>query len=354
MIDAEKIFNNQYLALYLIATSFVIFCLIEDNFKNIKHYRIKSFFVLGFGFLFLILFGFRDLNVGVDTQIYTLGFESRKAVFKDFGFKYFTLFFKEITDTRGFLLIIAITYIAVFLAFMRNWNKEILAYIFFMYISLFFFKNMGMNVVRQGISCVVFLLAISVHKNSKSLLSLVLFIISFSFQASIIIPIAVWFGSKFISLKAAITFLIICSGLSIIGFGLNKLTGLLPLLSNIFDDRFNSYLDGTGGKDYIIGFRANFFAFNWFFVIIGLWINKKIYTDELQDKILRVFIILSGIFFLYFTIPFSDRIGLLSWIFIPLIFAPLFSNLQISAKYRIGTFGLFFVIFLIFVIFPSK
>jgi len=354
MIDAEKVFNNQYLALYLIATLFVIFFLIEDNFKNIKHYKIKSFFVLSFGFLFLILFGFRDLNVGVDTQIYTLGFESRKSVFKDFGFKYFTLLLKGITNTRGFLLTIATIYIAVFFAFLRNWNKEIICYTFFMYISLFFFKNMGMNVVRQGISCAIFLLAISVHKKGKFLLSFILFVLSFSFQASIIIPIAVWFGSKFISLKKAIVFLIICSGLSIAGFGLNKLTGFLPLLSSVFDDRFNTYLDGTGGKDYIIGFRANFFAFNWFFVIIGLWINKKIYTDELQNKILRVFIILSGIFFLYFTIPFSDRIGLLSWIFIPLIFAPFFNNLQIPAKYRIGTFGLFFVLFFIFVIFPSK
>ena len=223
-----------------------------------------------------------------------------------------------------------------------------------MYISLFFFKNMGMNIIRQGVANILVLYGITLYKDKKFIAGVVCFILGFSFQASVLFPILAWFACRYISLKASLITLVICSVLSIMGFGLEKIGGFLPFLNGYFDNRFDSYIDKTISDSYVLGFRANFFAFNWGFILIGLWIRKRLDNSELQDKILKTFILLSSIFFLYFNLPYSDRIGLLSWMFIPLIMLPVFRKDNPKIIYKISAYFLFIIIFAIFVIFPSK
>lgn len=355
MIEAENIFNRQFLFLYFLSLFFITFFLIEDIRKNRPSYNKPKVIIIGvLCIIFLLLFGTRDFEVGVDNKIYLYIFGSRYATYKDFGFKYYTETLKAITDARTYLFITAIIYISFFFLFIKKWNKELIIYLFFMYISLFFFKNMGMNIIRQGVANILVLYGIALYKDRKIFIGIIFFVLGFSFQASVLFPILAWFLCRYISLKACVIILIISSILSILGFGLEKVGGFLPFLSGYFDNRFDSYIDKSISSDYVLGFRVNFFVFNWIFILIGLWIRKKIYNDELQDKILKTFILLSVIFFLYFNLPYSDRIGLLSWMFIPLIVLPVFRKENMNFTYKILAYFLFFFIFIIFVIFPSK
>ncbi len=353
MFEAERLFNNNFLILYLCLAFCLLYFLIENILRNKKHIKSQNIILLAVCTVLIFLFGLRDFRVGIDNEIYLYLFESSYAEHKDFGFKYLTNFLKTVTDKRGFIFVIAALYMVTFYLFIRKWNREIIIYLFFMYISLFFFKNMGMNAIRQGLACSFFLFGLVVYKNKKYLIAGILFFIGFSFQATIIIPIIIWYLNRFISLKMSLIILSICSVFSISSIGIDKLSGFLPFLSDLFENRFDTYINKTTGEDYIVGFRPDFFLFNWLFVFIGLWINRKIYSDDIQLKILKSFILISGIFFLYFNLPYSDRIGLLSWIFIPLIFAPIYAE-KTQGMLKISNSIFYFILFLIFVIFPSK
>lgn len=356
--QSEIIFNNYFSILYIGLLIVTLFFYIEDNYKENPHNKLKLFFLVFFSILFLLLFGLRDLDVGIDTEIYLYLFTSRYAQHKDVGFRILTDFLKKITDEHGYLFSIAAIYMTFFLMFIKNWSYKYSIYLLFLFASLFIFKNMGMNVIRQGLACVFFLYALSLQRLNKKKISIIFFVIAFSMQATIIIPILIWYTSKVIKLKMSIFFVLFCSFLSIIGYGLDKLAGFLPFFSNLFENRFDTYLDGTAGKDYIIGFRVNFFLFNWFFIVVFLYAYKKnilLFSKDIEIRILKSFIILSGIFFLYFNLPYSDRIGLLSWIFIPLLFIMFFDGEKfVSQKYKMMSIFLFLIIFMIFVLFPSK
>jgi len=356
MIESENIFNTQYIILYCSSLLFFLLFFIEDNFKKkYKLDQLRLVYVYFFSFLFLLIFGLRSFDVGIDNTVYLYFFSNKSIVQNDFGFDILTRFLRLVTNDRGYLFTIASIYMITFLLFITNWSihKKVIVYLFFMYVSLFFFKNMGMNVIRQGIANMIFLLAIMFFEKNKKILAIALFALAFSFQATVIIPIFVWFTVKFINFRTSIYILVICSLLSILGIGLEKVTSVIPIFNKLFENRFDSYLNNSN-TNYITGFRGSFFVFNWFFVLAGLYIKKNIYNSVLQEKILKSFIVLSGVFFLYFNIPYSDRIGLFSWIFIPLLFVPLFQNKKVSFELKSGTVFIFIFMFIYFVLFPSK
>ena len=354
MTPVESLFNSQYILLCVILFFITVFFLLEDNLRKLPHYTLKSVTVFIFAALFIFLFGMRDFTIGTDTPIYLYLFGSEYAEHKDVGFQILTSFLKGLTNERGYLFILAFIYVAGLVVFLRIWNRKMLFYIFFMFVGLFIFKNMGMNVLRQGIACIFCLLGIAMDRDRKFLLAITFYIISISMQVTCVIPIAAWYLSRFINMPVAFAIVVISSLLSIAGLGFDKLAGFLPFLSGMFENRFDSYIEGTENKDYIIGFRASFFAFNWFFILVGLYIYRKFKTDELHQRILRMFAVLSGIFFLYFNLQYSDRIGLLSWIFIPMLFIPIFEKKKIGAFYKVFTILIFIIVFIYFIIFPSK
>ena len=73
--------------------------------------------------------------------------------------------------------------------------------------------------------------------------------------------------------------------------------------------------------DYGVGFKLSFVLFNSFFLFCFLFKRKKSVIDKSDEMLLKLYLINSSIFFLYFYFPYSDRVGMLSWIFlIPLIY----------------------------------
>jgi hypothetical protein len=205
-------------------------------------------------------------------------------------------------------------------------NKIFLLWFF---TSLFIFISMSTNVLRQGIGGVVVMWGISIYLNreNKSKRFIIPLLIAPLFHFSLILVVILFFISKYLkNIKLAYTILLISIVLSYIGFNLNITLGNLPVVGNIFLDRMDTYL-GENVKNYKVGFRIDFFLFNLFFVFIGHYISKLKFIKSnypLYGQIYTTYILLTSYFILMFNVPFSDRFGILSWIFIPFIMYPIF------------------------------
>ena len=104
---------------------------------------------------------------------------------------------------------------------------------------------------------------------------------------------------------------------------LNVVQHLLPFI----DEGRKSYFLGEESL-YITGFKVQFVAFNSFFLFLFIYIYEQI--NKLQvfhdyKVYLKYYILSSSVFFLMFHIPYSDRVGLMSWVVIPVLCSPVFS-----------------------------
>ena len=112
-------------------------------------------------------------------------------------------------------------------------------------------------------------------------------------------------------------------------------------------DRRNGYLDGSMVKEFEVGFKPQFVFFNTLFLFIFLLLRKYGQKQENYDILLKVYIGLSCIFFFMFQIPYSDRWGVMSWMFIPFLLAPVFGE---NGKYKTSLVAVLFLstLFIIF------
>ena len=202
--------------------------------------------------------------------------------------------------------------------------------------------------MRQGIAISFFLLSLNYYKKKKIFYSLILFLISISFQYSMVIPVCIFlFSSKLKTIKLPIICFLFFSVLSIFNFN------ILSILNNKITliNRINYVLNATW-IEYRTGFRIDFFIFNTFFVTLGLYFFKQSINKIPEYKTyLSSYLFTSSIFFLMFPFPYSDRFGLLSWIFIPFILLPFFHEIKRFKKYGllisyaiIFSFNIFFMI----------
>jgi len=61
------------------------------------------------------------------------------------------------------------------------------------------------------------------------------------------------------------------------------------------------------------------------FLVIGFYFKKYRVNNQDFNTILKYYMLASALFFFAFQIPFSDRWGLFSWVFIPLVIGQFFS-----------------------------
>lgn len=332
---------------------------IEVN-KNYLSARQLSNILAFLPVIFLIpLLGLRGLNVGTDTYVYYEILwltDSRIEISSEFLFfliaktlKYFNLSYSY------FLFVIASLFIFGMYFFVRKVSTIYRAnalFIFFAYMSMFFFLSLSVNIIRQGASLACLLLAYSYFLNKESKLKLILFILaSLAFHSSSLIPLLIFtlviISRNTIVIKDKYYYLafILLIGLSYLNFGL---LDIAPTLMDFLgsDNRRSSYLSGND-SEYKVGFRLDFVIFNTFFLIISMYAKSIIIDKDFKDiysSIVKYYIVASCLFFMSFQIPYSDRWGLFSWMVIPLIMSPLLYSTSVKSGIRIH-----WVIFLVLI-----
>lgn len=344
-------FENQYVLLYAFMAITALFFI-----KGSASKTTNVIFVVFFSVLWLFLFGLRDYEVGSDTFTYINSFSDFSKYknyfnyqdFKDFGYYLFLLIISKFTSSERVFIFIFDLLIIIPLAFsFIKIDTKKAFFLFFLFCSFFFFKSIGINIMRQGVSISFFLLGLVYFMQSKRIYYIPLFFIAFSFHASIFLPIFIYILSKRIkSPKLPLILYLTSILLSVLNFDFNLLLSNIPLLSFLFEDRLLGYFNSST-SDYQTGFRLSFVLFNTIFAFVGYYFHRLNVENRFKNynTIFYTYLFLSANFFLMFNIPYSDRSGLLSWIFIPFLLYPFIINTIKLGALKLYVFCIFIFIF---------
>jgi hypothetical protein len=161
-----------------------------------------------------------------------------------------------------------------------------------------------------------------INKNNR-ILQVVFSFIACSFHLSLLLPVILWFiysNSKcFISVKITLLIWFICLLLLFLNIPFFS-TVLETLDLESIQARMNNYIQ-MDNSNYKTGMRYDFIGFSFIFIIIGLFMRKKIYTDVFYEIILKIYITANAVFLLSLHFPYSDRYGTLSWSLIPIMYS---------------------------------
>ncbi|MDM1454778.1 EpsG family protein [Myroides odoratimimus] len=356
----EILFNYRYNFLYYIVAFFTSIFVIEFYVKNKLFTKIQYVFLGVLLFILMLLFGTRGVFVGTDTPNNIKFFTKEVQIhslsdLKDLGIYFISIVINRFTnDIDLFLTVISVLYLMpIFFVIKKIGIKNPMIFFLFLY-SLFFFKSMGMNTIRQGLASSYFLLGIVIYLKNRKKMGYLLFVTSFFLHASIIIPIMIFLAAlKVKNLKWVIIIYVFSTILSVVNFKINVLLGQIPIINILVEERLDTYY--VSNTNYRIGFRPDFWLFNTVFAIIGYFTLKNIdkFEDYFSSNYYKVFyvsyILLSSFFFLMFSASFSDRFGFLSWMFIPLLLMP-----YAQSSVRVGflnTLSVFFISVFLFTIF---
>lgn len=332
---------------------------IEINKDYLRQIKLGRFLIL-LPIIFLIpLIGLREFNVGSDTLSYHIILwltDTSIDYSSEFFFVLIANTLKYLNLSYGyFLFLIAFLFIFLIYIFVSKISIKYHSnafFIFFAYMSMFFFLSLGINIIRQGVSLALLLVAYSFFINRQSKLKIISFVLfSFAFHSSSLIPVLIFtliiFSKNVAIIKDKYFYLIffLFIVLSYLNFGL---LDIAPTLMDFLgsDNRRVGYLSGDD-LDYRTGFRLDFIIFNTVFLFISIYAKSLIMYRDLKDiysTIVRYYIVASCLFFMAFQLPYSDRWGLFSWVVIPLIMSPLLYSTSVKIGVRIH-----WIIFLILI-----
>ncbi|WP_418603873.1 EpsG family protein [Hwangdonia sp.] len=338
----ENFRTGDYLDIYLwLLFLFVFFgsLIIRHLFyKNKATYlRTDRNILILFVVLIIFLFGTRGIKIGTDTWNYHFFYFLRgirlSSPFEIFSYfttdlmfeviMFFTLPFKNFTV---FILTVSIIFNISMYKFVRRYTKYSYSgsslLMFLMIASSFVFFTHQTNTIRNGLAIPFVLFGIYYMdlKNYKK--AFVFLLIAYLCHGTALIPIACILGAHFgekIKLKYFILLYLFGIGLAMVGFGFNKIAFLASLGA---DDAQRLFFDGE--TDYRIGFRPDFVLYNSLFLFVFFKLSTL--KNKTDLFLIKYFIFASIIFFFNFGIPFSDRIGVYSWIAIPLLFTQTINN----------------------------
>ena len=338
--------TEQYINIYraIVVLLSIVFIIGKPFKSSVSNSNVFASLVLLFTGLF---FGLRPINVGTDTPHYADGFDRISRIqslndffqedHKDLLFNLIMYLFTRIGEVQLFFLFISLLTSCFFYHYIKLLTGKGLLFksnlLPLFLVLMFSFPNMYCNVIRSGLAMPLML--ISSYYLFERRVDKMLFwgITAVLCHQSVVIPIAflllITYFNKIKMLWYYILYIIV-GFLSIMGVGIHN------LLAGFNINRMSTYL--TGGTDYSIGFRPDFFVFNTFFILVFICFRKS--GIKYYDYYLKFFILNSLLFFMWFHIPYSDRIGLFSWTIIPILLVLLLQGVSIQYK-RILSFLIF-------------
>lgn len=222
------------------------------------------------------------------------------------------------TDTTTYIVISLILYISLLSTVVNKlftpWQRIFVIYLYFNFV---FFYAYIFNGMRQGFSMMFMLLLIALIANNASKFKRFFTIICAALfhYSSIPIVLFIVIANK-LKLKTLLALWVILAFLFITN--LNQIFSYLPIS---FVERYTSQetLEHYGGAINNI----KFLIFNTAFLLIGIYLNKKIDfiegAKEMYLVILKSYIASNIIFMMFGFIAFSNRIASFSWLIIPIL-----------------------------------
>lgn len=287
-----------------------------------------------------LLVGSRGVDVGTDTEQYyttyrefsNLRISSLSDYFVfggDIFFKIVMMTLSKVVDYNIALILISFTISTLNYLFARGivrltgYGSISLLFLFMM--SNFVTWNEQTNIMRAGIGTgfyMCFLLALY-KQNIRWAIIYGLLAVGNHFSTAIFIGLSlIAYFSQF-KIKTYIISFFVFIALAYIGISVLSVSGF----GDIEFKKVEQYTSNIERSSYQTGFRFTFALFNTICLILPLLYRK--YLNKVDKYLLKIYILSSILFFMWFTIPFSDRIGAFSWTLIPALI-----YLSLSSRYK--------------------
>jgi hypothetical protein len=303
------------------------------SFRNDKNNLQQIFPCLLFLSFFLIIIATRNLEHPGDTKTYLQLF-SDISEFNNFSYinKFriellflLTLdFFSIFTDShRVVLFLLSLIFVILwYVLFLLCLKGEKLFICVFIFISLFCSYNLGANIIRQGIALPIVYMSVVFLFKGKNLLSLLLLCIGVLFHKAVILVFISALISKYIKKTTFLHFTFFALSLiSLIGIFNAE---LIKYVINTYTS-YSHIVSEYASERYQTGFRASFWLFS-FLPVLAFFLVDKTTIGFVESKLYVTYLILACMFVVAFSIPFSDRVGVLSWSIIPVLLGSFHKN----------------------------
>ncbi|MEZ9132804.1 EpsG family protein [Vibrio breoganii] len=206
----------------------------------------------------------------------------------------------------------AICVLMLALALRWVYSKDFVMVLCLFFLSPFFLAGFS-NVVRQGISMSILVVAICASYRYKSKIGIIfLFVLSSLFHIVSLMYLAFYFmiKSNISTERKLISVWLTIAFLQFLGLGSYFTNYITPFLAD--GDRLGSYVN-TFNHSYVTGFRFDFFLFSLSIYLFIRFFNRNNFTSLFS----KYYIMNCIVYQLLCFIPFSDRILLFSWFMVP-------------------------------------
>lgn len=294
--------------------------------------RLEKYFYIILVFILALVCGYRGVDVGTDTENYVNYFinlhqgdqhidQSRLEP----GFYFFTKICTFLTSSPSVFLAIIffVQFIGLSSPFFRKSdlfkNYVLLSLI---WLSFPFFYSISLNVLRQGMAFFFIVYAFDrfLIGEKKRAYVMVFFAMLFHY-----VSIIYFLSIKLSRLGFRTLIIIFVSSVLISIFNLQEYFVSLAsiILSSVgVDDYYLSYFSGSNSSEYETGFKLVFlFAIT---VPMGLYFLFFKSFSENSKFLMKNYMVISSIYFLFTNIPYNDRFALAAWLILPYVMIDLF------------------------------
>lgn len=315
---------ESYYPLYInICLFLVLFSLLHtatlelSSSKNIIFINVAGTFLL----LFLILYiGLRPINnIFGDTVNYNFSFQKYKMGLPigdvgDYGWHVFMKTMAQFVTIHVFFTVVSFIYIFPMYQISKSFFGNYWYYSFIMFIVSFSFWTYGVNGMRNGAACSLFLLGLS-FKDKKVLMSL-MFLLATLFHKTLFLPIFAFLLTYiYNNPKHYLYGWLICIPMSLVAGGI-----WISLFSSLGfgDDRISGYLTETAAS--AGSFRWDFLFHSAFAVFAGWYfILRKGFEDKVYYQLFNTYLLCNGFWILVIKANFSNRFAYLSWFMMAIV-----------------------------------
>lgn len=313
----------------LIFLCFLVIVLIVSSFqsqirKNFRRKEDSTYVVLAY---ILILFSClyfcqRELNVGVDTDVYYEFFIKLKSTslidfcfqsdgYNDILFYGFTKLFSILGDWKLYLFFCALVYIGGAYFCMKKLFGSLALFSLIVFIISPNFFQFGINVMRNGFAASIFLLSF-IYYNRPRLMYFIIFLACLC-HVSMVLPAVLFYiyrNTKTITFSLTIwTFSLI---LQIVGLSIG------PILSSLFSGTLSSYLSDRTGD--VMSQWIEFITYGASPIITAIYfVHFKQFSDRFYIRCLNVFILIQAIYIQIMDVNYALRFAYLCNFLMPIL-----------------------------------
>lgn len=289
--------------------------------KNLTFINISGLLLLAFLILYIglrpihAIFG-DTVNYYVTYSNYQIGLPIKNA--EDYGWHVFMKALAPYMSIHIFFTIISFIYIFPLYKISITYFKGYWYYAFIMFVVSFSFWTYGVNGIRNGAACSLFLWGLCYEK--KKLLMGMFFAFALLFHKTLFLPILAYLATYFYNdPKFYFKGWLLCIPLSLAlgGLWISLFTSL-----GFADDRLSGYLSGSSdeGTFSSTGFRWDFLFHSAFAVFAGWYfVIKRKYSNVFYNRLLNTYLICNGFWILVIRANFSNRFAYLSWFMMAIV-----------------------------------